>query len=74
MVSMACMEPMMPGSTPITPPSAQLGTSPGGGRLPEEAPVAGSSGRANTETCPSQRKMEPYTFGLPSSTQASLTR
>ena len=30
-VSSAWMLPMMPGSTPSTPPSAQLGTSPGGG-------------------------------------------
>ena len=33
-------EPMMPGSTPSTPPSAQLGTSPGGGRLGIKAAVA----------------------------------
>ena len=31
MASMAWTEPMMPGSTPSTPASAQLGTSPGGG-------------------------------------------
>ena len=30
-ISVACMQPMMPGSTPSTPPSAQLGTIPGGG-------------------------------------------
>ena len=30
-VSVAWMVPMIPGSTPRTPPSAQLGTSPGGG-------------------------------------------
>ena len=29
--SVAWMTPMTPGSTPSTPPSAQLGTSPGGG-------------------------------------------
>ena len=29
--SMACITPMIPGSTPSTPPSAQLGTMPGGG-------------------------------------------
>ena len=29
--SVACSVPTMPGSTPRTPPSAQLGTSPGGG-------------------------------------------
>ena len=29
--SIACNEPMMPGSTPSTPPSAQEGTKPGGG-------------------------------------------
>ena len=29
--SMACMEPMMPGRTPRTPASAQLGTVPGSG-------------------------------------------
>ena len=29
--SFACSEPMMPGSTPSTPPSAQLGASSGGG-------------------------------------------
>ena len=30
-VSVAWITPMTPGSTPSTPPSAQLGTSPGGG-------------------------------------------
>jgi hypothetical protein len=28
----------------------------------------------NTDACPSKRKIEPYTFGLPSSTHASLVR
>src|SRR5206468_1422012 len=39
-VSFACSEPTMPGSTPSTPPSAQLGASSGGGG--EEAAVAGA--------------------------------
>ena len=31
MVSSACIDPTKPGNAPITPASAQLGTSPGGG-------------------------------------------
>ena len=55
-----------PGSTPSTPPSAQEGTAPGGGRLGEEAAVAGPLARVEHRgICPSKRNIEPCTLGMP---------
>mmetsp|Transcript_7170 Transcript_7170/g.24385 ORF Transcript_7170/g.24385 Transcript_7170/m.24385 type:complete len:203 (+) Transcript_7170:102-710(+) len=73
--SVAWMQPSTPGSTPSTPPSAQLGT----------APAAGASGRRsryvaqpgpwwNTDAWPSKRRIAAYTSGTPRRPQASSMR
>ncbi len=65
--SAACHVPTMPASTPSTPPSAQFGTSSAGGGFGIETAIARAAGaRESTLTCPSKRKIEPYTSGLPS--------
>ena len=51
--------------------SAQLGAQLGAG---EEAAVAGPGPGANTVTCPSKRKIEPCTTGIPCQIDASFTR
>ncbi len=71
---MAWMEPMIPGSTPSTPASAQLGASSAGGGSGTMSRYVGPWSGSKTVTMPSKRKMEPCTTGMPSFTDASFTR
>ena len=73
-VSSAWIDPMMPGSTPSTPASAQLGASSAGGGSGTMSRYVGPSFGWNTLTMPSKRKIEPCTTGMPSFTLASLSR
>src|SRR3546814_18809006 len=73
MVSIACSDPMRPGSTPSTPASAQLGASSAGGGSGTMSRYVGPSLGSNTVTMPSKRKIDPWTTGMPSFTEASLT-
>src|SRR5260370_31558576 len=59
-VSIAWMDPTIPGSTPSTPPSAQEGTSPGGGGSGERQREHGPSGTPKTVAFPLKTKKEPY--------------
>ena len=72
--SSAWIEPTMPGSTPSTPASAQLGASSAGGGSGTMSRYVGPCSGWNTLTMPSKRKIEPCTTGMPSFTLASLSR
>src|SRR5215207_2294177 len=72
--SVTMTEPIEAHSTPSTPPSAHDGTMPGGGGSGYRSRYCGPCSAQNTDTWPSNRKIEPQTYGLPRSTQASLTR
>ena len=47
---------------------------PGGGGSGYRSRYCGPYSAQNTLTWPSNRKIDPQTYGLPNSTQASLTR
>src|SRR5439155_24490472 len=55
--SLAWSEPMSPGRTPRTPPSAQLGASSGGGGGAKSQREHGPSFGLNTLTCPSKAEI-----------------
>src|SRR6476659_185014 len=61
--SVAWIDPTTPGSTPRTPPSAQLGASSGGGGVGKRQREHGPSLGLKTVTWPSNRKIEPWTRG-----------
>ena len=65
---------MMPGRTPRTPASAQLGARSAGGGSGTMSRLLGPRLGSNTVTMPSKRKMEPWTTGMPSFTDASFSR
>ena len=66
--------PTMPGRTPNTPASAQLGASSAGGGSGTMSRYVGPSSGWKTLTMPSKRKMLPCTTGMPSFTLASFRR